>query len=233
MTPTPPLPGDGDLPAVWTQLDFGLLDGDLYFPTSLAHDPESNLVYALGRCELEPQYVESGPTACLSKFDLEVDRVIAQMQIAASYTGKLVLAGETLYLNQPWNGALLALDPETLRVREVISDVLQVAFDGQASTYAATEEEVMRLAPDPVTQTAPFAQEESGNSLIDMAATADRVYVLSYEQLWILSSELAPVMTIDLGDIGPRDIAIAKSDCTSVPTKGFLPLTWRPSGSNK
>ena len=207
-TPTPPLPDEGDLPALWTQIDFGIEAGDLYYPAGLTIDTQAGVAYALGRCELTPYYDESGPTACLSRLDLESGLVMDCTQLQASYSSDLVLAGETLYVNQSWNGALLALDAETLQVREVISDVLRVTFDGQETVYAAVHDGVMRLAPDRVVAPFDFSQEGFSDSIVDIAATTERVYVLGYEALWLFSSELAPIATIDLQSCGSRDLAL-------------------------
>lgn len=201
-TPTPPLPDAGDLPAQWIDLDFGIAAGDLYYPGSLALDAQAGVVYALGQCELEPAYETTGPPAgpgaCLSRLDLESDRVVAQAQLAASASSDLVLAGETLYVNQSWSGALLALDAATLRVQETISDVQQVAYDGQGAAYAATVDGIMRLAPDRAYRPFSWTVEGSSSSIMAIEATAERVYVLGTSALWLFDMDLAPIQTIGL-----------------------------------
>ena len=204
--PPTPRPAAGPLPAVWTTLDFGLPAGDLYFPTSLAFDRDADLLYALGQCELEPGANGSSPRACISTFNLDSAQIVRHAEIPAGNQGHLLLAGDTLYLDQAWRAALLVIDAETLHVRRVISDVVRVADDGRGTIYAVTTERILRLEADPIAAPLPW-HDAFGGSILDMIATPERIYVLTYEWLWVFDPTLAPAGEIDLQGVDPRTLA--------------------------
>lgn len=236
--PAPPLPTGGPLPAIWTTLEFG---GDelyrtqsgqadkpgkpfqgIYYPTNLALDAENSLLYALGRCAQVSNDSSEQPLACISVLDLETDQVQRRVEVQASDSGNLLLAGDTLYLNQPWRGELLALDRETLAVRQIISDVQQIAFDGQETVYAVTLQQIMRLEPAPVVSRP--LETDFSDSTVDMAATADYLYVLGYESLRIFSPDLDLLNTISLRDHSPRDLLLTDETLYIGCGAGIIPL---------
>jgi photosystem II stability/assembly factor-like uncharacterized protein len=208
----PPLPDDGPLPAPWTEIDLAhrnqgfdktLVSQSAYYPTALAFDGEAALLYVLARCRADTLYEEFH--LCIASFDLETDRVRQTTAVPDGYEGKLLLAADALYLYRPWAGDLYALDRQTLAAGEAISDVLAVAFDGEETTYAVTQEGLARLRPDPAVR----PQETSfADSPIAMAADSERVYVLGYEALKVFSADLAPLATIDFQAKSPRSLAL-------------------------
>jgi DNA-binding beta-propeller fold protein YncE len=118
-------------------------------------------------------------------------------------SGKLVPAGETLYLHYPWAGALDALDPNTLWVRETISDVYGLAYDGEETTYLVTTEGLTRLVPNapPTVDVRPVPVERKyDDAPAAVAASTDRVYVLGYNRLDVFDTDLRPVATVELDD---------------------------------
>ena len=213
-TPTPPLPSAGDLPAVWTEIDFAGWHHALgeglepvpqgnYYPYDLLAG--EGFVYVLGRCADDSLREAHSPPACLSTFDLQADRVMQTFELPTGYEGSLTAAGDALYLHRPWPGELYALDRQTLSLRETYSDVLAVAFDGESTTYALTEEGLARLSPSPALRQVDTAL---SNRPVAMEATADRVYVLGYESLRIFDRALFLVANISLSEAVPRTMTL-------------------------
>jgi hypothetical protein len=190
---------------VWQELDFGLPAGNTYYPADLVLDAGQGLVYALGTCMPELPYTSEWPKGCISVLDLGTDRVLRTVQAPSGYFGRLLPAGDALYLHYPLAGDLYMLDRETLAVTQAISDVLAVAYDGDEATYAMNREAIMRLSPDPLTMPVetPF-----DDAPVEMAASADQVYVLGYRSLRAWSPELALRATFDLTEEGPRTLAL-------------------------
>jgi DNA-binding beta-propeller fold protein YncE len=137
--------------------------------------------------------------------NLHTDRVRQRATLSINYDGHLLLAGETLYLHRPWSGELYALDRGTLSIRETLSDVKAIAYDGTAAIYALTIGGLARLAPDPLARPleTPF-----DDTPIAMRAAGERIYLLGYQSLQIFSRDLTPRATLDLEELGPRALAM-------------------------
>ena len=136
---------------------------------------------------------------CISTLDLRTDRILGTSIAEGSpyRPGKLIPAGDTLYLHYAGVGALYALAPETLAVRETISDVYGIAYDGQETTYVVTKQGVTRLASGaPATP----IERKYDDAPAAIAASADRVYVLGYNSLAVLDADLEYVTTMALED---------------------------------
>ena len=193
-TPTPiPLPDAGPLPAIWRELDFARTQGlnPLYI-SDIAVDPDRDVAYLLSTCQADRQ-------PCISTLDLRRDRVLdtSMARGGPNRLGKLVPAGDTLFLHYPGVGGLYALDPKTLAVRETISDVYGLAHDADETTYLVTERGLTRLAPG--APLVPVARKYD-DAPAALAASSDRVYVLGYNTLQVFDAGLEHVATLDLED---------------------------------
>jgi hypothetical protein len=176
-----------------------------YYPYDLALDGAAGLAYVLGRCELYSLHETTSPHACIATLDLATDRALQRTELSIGYDGALLPAGDALYLHRPWSGELYLLDRGTLSVRETISDVKAIAYDGEAATYALTVDGLARLSPDPLTRP---HETGSGDSPIAMQATGERVYTLGYQSLRVYDTDLVPVETYDLQEEAPRALAL-------------------------
>jgi outer membrane protein assembly factor BamB len=207
-TALPPVPGKGALPAIWTEVDFAPAEG--LNPLQVADvviDGARNVAYVLSTCETSSLHEEEAAHPCISTLDLNTDLVIntAMTPGGAYSTGKLVLTGETLYLHHPWAGELYALDPETLAVREMTSDVFGIAYDGEDTTYAVNAQGLVRIGPG---APASPVERKYDDAPVAIAASAGRVYVLGYNAIQVFDADLAPVTTVELEDGQLRSMAL-------------------------
>ena len=217
-TSTPRLPEGGPLPAVWTELDlaFGnpVLEGvratgtgvlTATYPSALAYDERRGVVYALAHCASPP---ESEQATCIAVMDAQADRLLSVSPVPPGYSGRLLVSDEALYLYYPWGGSLYALDPQTLIAGHVLSDVLAVATanaEGAPALYAATRQSIARLFPDPISLPLDLAYDDQP---IDVAASGDRVFLLSYKALRVFDAGLELLATFDLAEQSPRTLAL-------------------------
>lgn len=204
-SPTPPLPDAGPLPAYWTDLNLSLSDpvsghaGGIYGVYDLVMDPPSALLYALGGCTSS-----SAPSAglCVSVYDPAVDRVLASGTVVSPSSssggeeGHLLLAGETLYVHQPWAGLLYALEPETLHQTAVLSDVYGLAYDStNKATYVVSAEGLTifgeGLAPAPLDRA-------YDTSPVELAAGEGQIYVLGDGVLLVYDDRLRRIAQVEL-----------------------------------
>lgn len=204
-------PAAGPLPAVWTRLDFGLPAGDLYLPYSVAIDGEHGLLYALGQCDMPSVYTTPVQT-CIAVLDLESEQVQRRITVDASASAALKLIDDTLYIVQRWSGDLYALDAETLAVTQTISDVIALDDDGAGARYALTPNALLRLAPDPISQSLDYPFEGYSNQPIALAASPEHIYVLGYKALSVFDAELNQVSVIDLNDLSPRGLTLDRAN---------------------
>lgn len=209
-TALPPLPAQGDLPAMWTEIELSRLPGDIYLPGSLVLDEQEQQLYVLGQCELNPPYTEGGPPVCLSVLDLETDqvrrRVIAPGHGDAASSFKMRWVDGTLYLSQPWAGNLYLLDGETLTVTTSVSNVVAVADDGQGQVYAVGTNAITRMFPE---HFARYLETTFSDMPKQIEATPERIYVQSYESLRIFDTNLELIAQMSLREAYPRDMALS------------------------
>jgi hypothetical protein len=207
-SPTPPLPDAGSLPAYWTVLDLASLDpvsghtAGLYDVFDLAMDSSTSQLYALGRCAPSLANSAQGWGLCLSVYDPEVDRVVGSstvlspLESGGGEQGRLLLAGESLYVHQPWAGLLYAMDRETLTQTTVLTDVRGVAYDAaNEMTYVLTESGLTTIG-----QSLPPVQVDRkyDTTPLEMVAGEGRVYVLGEVLLEVYNEGLTRIAQIEL-----------------------------------
>lgn len=200
-SPTPRLPNAGSLPAYWTELDLAMHDpvsghsAGTYDVFDLAMHPSSSQLYALGHCT-------PGWGICLSILDTSIDRVVRSGTLISPSTpgegeeGRLLLAGETLYVHQPWAGVLYALERETLSPLAVLTDVYGVAYDAAGRvTYLLTDQGLTTLQERSVVVP---VERSYATAPLEMVAGAGRVYVLDEMTLQIYGRDLQRLAQVDL-----------------------------------
>ena len=208
-TPTalPPLPDQGPLPAIWTEIDFS--PEAALNPVYLADvvvDEAARRAYVLSSCELTSLREEETTPPCVSSLNLETNAVLHTAVTPGSSThGDLVLSRDALYLHHPWSAELHALDRETLTVRDTITGVHGIAYDGRETTYVVTTQGLARLEDGAISQP---VKRTYDNPPVAMAADEDRVYVLGYNVLQVFNADLAPVAEIALEDGQLRTVAL-------------------------
>jgi DNA-binding beta-propeller fold protein YncE len=201
----------GSLPVPWQELDFGLPTGNAYYPGDLTLDAEYGLIYALARCELIPVDGADQGEGCIAVFDLEQDRVLRTVRVPSGYDGEVVLAGDIAYLAYTAGGQLYEIQRSLLSegvgeaAQQVPLEVLAIAFDGVDTTYVTTRDAIRRLRPDPASRPLELTYSDYP---VAMAATTERVYLLGYRTFRVYSSELDPIATVDLGELGPYTMAL-------------------------
>jgi hypothetical protein len=195
----PPPPDAGPLPAIWTEIDFGIGgDLNLQHPSDIAVDAASGWAYVLSSCEPESLYEGYAPRSCVSALDLQTGRVLQAAAVPGSgYSGHLLLCGNALYLHHPWSAELHPLDPATLAVSDTITGVYGIACGGHETTYVVTGQGLARLGSD--TDARPVARKYD-DAPVAMAADAKRVYVLGYDSLQVFDASLELLSTIPLPD---------------------------------
>jgi DNA-binding beta-propeller fold protein YncE len=200
------VPDEGPWPAYWTELDLASYDrvsghtAGLYEVHDLAMDSASLQLYALGRCAPSDGYALQG--LCISVYDPKTDRVVRYGGVVSPTAsvsgeeGRLVLAGETLYVHQPWAGMLYGLNPETLGWTTTLTGVHGVAYDAaNEATFVLTSEGLTTLAGD----TPPVGVDRRyDTSPLEMIAGGGRLYVLGETKLQVFEGGLRRVAQVDL-----------------------------------
>jgi len=224
----PAMPDSGPLPALWTEIEFGTrnpvfersqgalnlvaVNRGTYYVHDLALDASTSVAYAVGRCSSYARGDPGFPKACLSVFDLREDHLLTPGTVALPASvggdGRLLVAGDALYLHRRWAGELYILDRETLAVSETITDVYGVAFDGVEATYVVTSKGVARLGTGLWTVAGRSAGMGSGNSPVEMAASPDRVYVAGDESLQVYDASLQLLASVPLEGGMPRAMVL-------------------------
>jgi photosystem II stability/assembly factor-like uncharacterized protein len=209
-TPTalPPLPDRGPLPAIWTEIDLRpSVSLNPVYLTDVVVDEAARRAYVLSSCERASLHAEEAPPPCVSSLDLETNTVLHTAVTPGSSThGDLVLSRDALYLHHPWSAELYALDRSTLAVRDTITGVHGIAYDGSETTYVVTTQGLARLEENGTLSRS--VERTYDNPPVAMAADEDRVYVLGYNVLQVFDADLTPVSEIVLEDGQLRTVAL-------------------------
>ena len=190
-TPATPVPDQGPLPRVLTEVDFGLATGDGYKPQAVALDAAQGLVAVLN------QYYEDTQQACISVADVQEGQVVDTVPLPWPSIGPLAIGGGRVYVGHEENGEdyLSAVDVATHQViATVATDFLYyghpLIVDADAGRlYTVFGDHLEARAADDLTllDTFPFARvsDEIGLAL-DTAG--DRLYLALGEQVLVIQA---------------------------------------------
>lgn len=202
-----PLPDQGPLPRVLTEVDFGLTIGDGYKPQAIALDESNGLAAVLN------YYYEDTFRSCVSIVDVQKGQIMDTVPLPWLSTGPLAIGGGYIYIGHADSGEnyLSAVDVTTQQVMATVAtDFLYsrnplIVDTGAGRLYAIFSNHLeARTANDlALLGTYPFAPVSSDIGLA-LDAAADRLYLSLGEQVVVLqASTLRRVDIFDLSQEAP------------------------------